>query len=422
MMVALILVLGYVAVRAITFFRSEHELEAALAATVTPTELRKRLGHAETLGIRVIDVTTMSISMNKSRAKRSRKQLVLIVMVIGAVVFWDLNLEVAAMLMWAVLAWSSRTALAHWLYRIATQRGGQQLKVLATGLLLLALLYLGCLWTMLGARSWGWPADLPIDGTVQAAGGLLCLWCFTRRFPRMLARVAPSVDGAAMIREPGRTLWLRSFTDDGVQARAFGPLGLLAVFGAFKVRFEELVAWWSTLDGDLVTVGRPGEPYPLLGATRTYIPIQGWEAEVERFVDKAGVVLLIAGSGAGLQWEVDHVTGSPRRRTLLLLPPLGFGQSLARFDRLREQLGLTDLEQLDLEQSGASVQFSLRVIAIGFSETGRPVYYVGRGRGTSDLEAAVKYGQLSIRGRLADPPLHGEIQREFDPDYPLTAQ
>jgi len=58
--------------------------------------------------------------------------------------------------------------------------------------------------------------------------------------------------------------------------------------------------------GDLVAIGRPGESLPLPGAARMYASDAEWQNAVMARIAVAPLVVIRAGVGAGLFWELQH--------------------------------------------------------------------------------------------------------------------
>lgn len=56
--------------------------------------------------------------------------------------------------------------------------------------------------------------------------------------------------------------------------------------------------------GPVVAIGRPGEDFPLLGATRIYLEEEGWQGNVQRLISISQLVVIHAGTSKGLLWEV----------------------------------------------------------------------------------------------------------------------
>jgi hypothetical protein len=81
---------------------------------------------------------------------------------------------------------------------------------------------------------------------------------------------------------------------------------------------ESLVRRFRQL-GRVVAIGAPGEPLPLPGAARAYLPLDDWKDTVSGLIGGAHVVLLSAGPGPGTVWEfVEAVRILPPERLVLL--------------------------------------------------------------------------------------------------------
>jgi hypothetical protein len=57
----------------------------------------------------------------------------------------------------------------------------------------------------------------------------------------------------------------------------------------------------------VLTVGRPGERLPAVGAARLYFDANDWHRRVEELIGRARLVVLIAGASAGVLWELQTV-------------------------------------------------------------------------------------------------------------------
>ena len=124
-------------------------------------------------------------------------------------------------------------------------------------------------------------------------------------------------DGRAVIAADTRppVLYLRAFTADEHTA-VVGRLGSQM----FRTE-EQRLSWAFERVGPFVAIGRPGESPPPVGAARLYSDNAHWRDEVTQLVGRAAVVVIAAGSGAGLQWEIELVVRShDPRRTVLLIP------------------------------------------------------------------------------------------------------
>jgi hypothetical protein len=148
---------------------------------------------------------------------------------------------------------------------------------------------------------------LPV-GLAAVGAGFLILKYARPRSTRGAAR-ALRADG----RQP--VLYLRSFADDHTAAQIDDgtPLNIHS-------REEQLAAALGAF-GPVIAVGRPGEPLPLLGAARFYLPLDDWKPTILRLMELSQLIVLRVGLGAGLRWEIEQVIATQPARKLLLLTP-----------------------------------------------------------------------------------------------------
>ncbi|TSB31764.1 transferase [Streptomyces benahoarensis] len=125
-----------------------------------------------------------------------------------------------------------------------------------------------------------------------------------------------AVRGAAQaLRADGRrpVLYLRSFADDAAAAEVDdGP------FVTLHSREEQLAGALGAV-GPVITVGRPGEPLPHLGAARFYLPLDDWQPAILRLMELSHLIVLRLGTGDGLWWEVEQARATQPARKLVLL-------------------------------------------------------------------------------------------------------
>lgn len=91
----------------------------------------------------------------------------------------------------------------------------------------------------------------------------------------------------------------------------------------------------------VVTLGRPGERLPALGAARLYLNDDGWRRRVEELIASARLVIVVAGASPGLLWEVQAILQAEAlRKTVLYVPidPNRRAASLERWQTFRETL------------------------------------------------------------------------------------
>ena len=106
-------------------------------------------------------------------------------------------------------------------------------------------------------------------------------------------------------------VYLRSFADDRQ------PLWKIfeGVNGGVTETDEELLKEVLTPVGPVIAIGRPGEDFQPPGAARFYVGDQDWQDIVTNLVTHAVLVVVRAGSSAGLWWEISHLVQhvEPRR-------------------------------------------------------------------------------------------------------------
>ena len=126
---------------------------------------------------------------------------------------------------------------------------------------------------------------------------------------RRLAAKARSDSVASPLRSSQHTvLYLRSFQSDTSTS--------LKVLGSGFTTEEEQLADVLRPTGEMIAIGRPGEKLPLPGATRMYASDAEWQKVVLKHMASARLVVLRAGPGHGLFWEL--------RESFSELPPEKF--------------------------------------------------------------------------------------------------
>ncbi|MFJ6676747.1 hypothetical protein ACIQMJ_37080 [Actinosynnema sp. NPDC091369] len=135
------------------------------------------------------------------------------------------------------------------------------------------------------------------------------------------------------VRRPGDladvdySLYLRTFDEDhrlsGVQR--FSPIkrALRSLFIVEMSEEELLIDALSRMDATMVTVGKPGEVVPHIGAWRVYLPLEDWQAPVRRFMRGARHVVLVLGWGAGTLWELAEAMRVLPPERLVLVVTMG---------------------------------------------------------------------------------------------------
>ena len=82
-----------------------------------------------------------------------------------------------------------------------------------------------------------------------------------------------------------------------------------------------LVDALTTNDVPMVTVGRPDEASPAVGAVRMYLPRDDWQAPVRELMRRARPVVVVLGDGPGVLWELNEAMRIlPPERLVLVVP------------------------------------------------------------------------------------------------------
>jgi hypothetical protein len=134
-------------------------------------------------------------------------------------------------------------------------------------------------------------------------------------------------------------LYLRSFRTD--------PSSRLKVLLSGLSTEEEQLADVLRPFGDLIAIGQPGEPLPMPGATRMYASDSEWKALVLDRMRKAPLVVIRAGTGAGLIWEFGQLVElSKPEKVLVLVLDIALREYVEFTDQVRTNFGL-GLPQLE---------------------------------------------------------------------------
>ncbi|MFE7302774.1 transferase [Streptomyces sp. NPDC057579] len=174
-----------------------------------------------------------------------------------------------------------------------------------------------------------------VGGLAAIGAGVLSLRYTRPRSVRGAAR-ALLVDG----RKP--VLYLRSFADDDTAAHVDDS----ASFVSLHSREEQFTAALGAV-GPLITVGRPGEPLPRLGAARFYLPLDDWQPTVLRLMELSQLIVLRLGLGEGLRWEVQQARATQPAGKLVLLAPGGLSEVAQRLDEhLPSPSGLAEVAEV----------------------------------------------------------------------------
>jgi hypothetical protein len=172
--------------------------------------------------------------------------------------------------------------------------------------------------------------------------------------------VAASFSGPLHDSRPN-VLYLRSFEAD--PATSFKK-----VFSGFTTEEEQLADVLRPI-GDLVAIGRPGEPLPLPGAIREYATDSKWKELVLDRMRSAPLVIIRAGTGPGLAWEVGQAfsTLKPKQIVVLVLNlSLDEYRFFADQVRLHTRIALPPPEPCDMKWTIVDVRYNSTKALPGF--------------------------------------------------------
>jgi hypothetical protein len=132
-------------------------------------------------------------------------------------------------------------------------------------------------------------------------------------------------------------LYLRCFADDAQLSspprQSLFHLIVLTHLSIGATQEQEIVQALKRA-GDVIGVGKPGEKVPYSGAQRLYLPRYNWHEPVQDLMQRARLVSIVLGSGAGTLWEIKHaLTTLPPERIVLLVP-----MNQERYDTFRRTL------------------------------------------------------------------------------------
>lgn len=94
--------------------------------------------------------------------------------------------------------------------------------------------------------------------------------------------------------------------------------------------------------GDLIAIGRPGEPLPIPGATRMYATDSEWKSVVLERMRSAPLVVIRAGTGEGLLWELGQaILNLNPENVLILVLDISVKEYAAFVDQVKAHFGLS---------------------------------------------------------------------------------
>jgi len=157
---------------------------------------------------------------------------------------------------------------------------------------------------------------------ILVAGGAAVATFLAGRATHLRGRKILALAMAGKAAEDSRppVLYLRSFQDDQKAAVSPGESGLQMFTGTAATEEEQLCRALSEL-GPFITIGRPGEKLPELGAARFYVSHEEWQDRVRELMNRSQLVVLRVGQTPGFFWEVQRAAQSIAPQKLVFLLP-----------------------------------------------------------------------------------------------------
>jgi len=143
-------------------------------------------------------------------------------------------------------------------------------------------------------------------------GGAFCYWR-GRQYAARMSATTIITDSKPDV------LYLRAFRSDPSTAKNILSVMLTSGLISGLATEEEQLAEALLPFGDLVAVGRPGERLPTPGAARMYASDDEWKNLVKQQMRTARLVVIRAGAGEGLIWELKEASMILSPQGLLIL-------------------------------------------------------------------------------------------------------
>jgi hypothetical protein len=112
-------------------------------------------------------------------------------------------------------------------------------------------------------------------------------------------------------------LYLRSFKDDSNGQKHNDPRMVM-----LETTYEQNLA--SSLKNEyFVTVGKPEEELPQLGAYRFYVGDNNWKEQVGNLIKKSKYIIIKPSNSDGLKWELDYIFKNNYKEKLIFFHQYG---------------------------------------------------------------------------------------------------
>jgi hypothetical protein len=137
-------------------------------------------------------------------------------------------------------------------------------------------------------------------------------------FFRGRQHAAKEIAANALSEGKSQVLYLRAFRSDAtLLEQAFVTIN--GLFGALTTTAEEQLVEVLQQIGTVVAIGQPGESLPKPGAARLYASDEEWKKVVTDKMKTSQLVVLRAGKGEGLLWELKQALEIVNPKKLLIL-------------------------------------------------------------------------------------------------------
>jgi hypothetical protein len=221
-----------------------------------------------------------------------------------------------------------------------------------------------------------------LGSAVFASAGVAVVLEPTKNWSRPTVRNALSGDSRAPI------LLLRSFQDDAAAVETLGINGKKKL-----VRIESMLATSiRRCYGPFLAIAQPGT-LKAEGAARDYFQGEEWRTAVTDWMERARLIIVLAGSTPGLQWELKTLVARGHVGKLILLFPPDKAQATRRLQWVRIAfLGHPGFMQLGRVAAD-------NVLAVHFRPDGRIAVVRGTTDDLEEFEASLHLAVYGLVGR-----------------------
>ncbi|MEQ1812333.1 MAG: hypothetical protein ABL889_20560 [Terricaulis sp.] len=158
----------------------------------------------------------------------------------------------------------------------------------------------------------------------------LALWWFSRTEAWLRSKLRPTPDHVRSHDRRSPIIYLRAFDDDAIHFKVAGVDG-----NPDQKPLDDVIAAELHALGPFIAIGKPGELRPK-GAARAYFENHAWQPAVQEMMDRAQMIVAVAGWTPGLQWELSNLVHRGHLQKVAFVIPSNHRE--ARLDWLRHAL------------------------------------------------------------------------------------